>query len=224
MTTTSTIDSVRPSAMRHEKGRRQYCQRPDRAQNSFQNKIELSAPEGHSSHHSPGPPSRNIFRSEEHVGRFRPPPDLPYQHASHDLQCSIYQPGRPLYPVSLSSTMVPAEKVRPQFLSLQRRSFVSTTYERASATRRKPGRGLERIKRSILRHQLRYGAALDNRAAEVHLRLPIHVPKLAPWRHYDSCGRGAASHTASIKRRTALASQSILSIGSFQYWDVTYAA
>jgi hypothetical protein len=185
MTTTSTIDSVRPSAMRHEKGRRQYCQRPDRAQNSFQNKIELSAPEGHSSHHSPGPPSRNIFRSEEHVGRFRPPPDLPYQHASHDLQCSIYQPGRPLYPVSLSSTMVPAEKVR---------------------------------------HQLRYGAALDNRAAEVHLRLPIHVPKLAPWRHYDSCGRGAASHTASIKRRTALASQSILSIGSFQYWDVTYAA
>jgi hypothetical protein len=39
--------------------------------------------------------------------------------ASHDLQCSIYQPGRPLYARSLSSTMVPAEKVRPQFLSLQ---------------------------------------------------------------------------------------------------------
>jgi hypothetical protein len=39
--------------------------------------------------------------------------------ASHDLQCSIYQPGRPLYHGSLSSTMVPAEKVRPQFLSLR---------------------------------------------------------------------------------------------------------
>ena len=37
-------------------------------------------------------------------------------------------------------------------------------------------------------------------------------------------GAPAASHTASIKRRTARASQSIRSIGAFQYSDMTYAA
>jgi hypothetical protein len=39
--------------------------------------------------------------------------------SSHDLHCSIYRPGRSLYAGSLSSTMAPAEKVRPQLLSLR---------------------------------------------------------------------------------------------------------
>jgi hypothetical protein len=61
--------------------------------------------------------------------------------ASHDLQCSIYQPGRPLCHGSLSSTMVPAEKVRPQFLSLRHCLCFCTLHTNAIPRHRPIGTG-----------------------------------------------------------------------------------
>jgi hypothetical protein len=48
--------------------------------------------------------------------------------------------------------------------------------------------------------------------------------EFGPLASSSSSGACATLHTASIKSRKARASHSILSIGSLQYWDVTYAA
>jgi hypothetical protein len=55
-------------------------------------------------------------------------------------------------------------------------------------------------------------------------RDPYARPEFGPLASLNSGGACETLHTASIKSRTARASQSISSIGSLQYGDVTYAA